>query len=461
MSPEPATPAAEGPLSPAETRRALWVAAIAWGVFGSAWLSLISGAPFATFARSLGASTFMFGLLSSLPFLGVLAQLPAAYLVEKTRRRRRLFLMCASGQRLLWFAIAALPWLTRHAQPDTRVTVLLCLVTLASACGNAGTPAWLSWFADFVPEQIRGRYLGNRAALGTLTAIIASATVGWVLDRNSSFGVFAIIFSVAAVLGLADLMLFLLVREPPMEAEARPWRLRNIVAIPLSSAPFRRYLQYAFSESLVFGLAGPFFWLMGLEVLDIGNFWSNLYIMIVPMVSTAVCLPLWGGVCDRFGSRPLLTLGTLMTMVFPVCWLLATPEHHHTLLGAAALLGGAFGAAVQVADMNMLFGLTPRRSRAAYIAMLSVAASLGWVVGPSVGGALAQLLRPLQVELAGRSFGNLHVLMVVSAAARLVHTLLIIPRLPEQPQQTTAALVRHLTLWPVHHFGRLMGRPRL
>jgi MFS family permease len=457
----PCDAADEGALSPAETRRALWTAAIAWGVFGSAWLSLITGAPFANFARSLGASTFMFGLLSSLPFLGVLTQLSSAYLVEKTGRRRRLFLLCASGQRVIWFAIAALPWAIPETHVGARVGCLLGLVILASALGNAGTPAWLSWLADFVPEQIRGRYLGNRAALGTVTAVVAATAVGWVLDRNSSFTAFTIIFSIAALLGLTDILLLILVREPPMERDTLPWTARDVVVTPLKQAPFRSYLLYAFSETFMFGLAGPFFWLVGLEVLDIGNFWSNFYIMILPMILTAITLPLWGAVCDRFGCKPLLTLGTLMGIAFPACWLTATSSHYHMALTVAAIVAGAFAGAVQVADLSLIFSLTPRRKRSAYIAMVSVSASLGWVVGPALGGAFAQLLKPVQVEVLDRTFVSLHLLILLSVAVRLIHCFLVIPRLPEAPKQTTGALVRHLLFWPLHHVAHLLLRPRL
>lgn len=452
----------EDTLTPAETRRALWVAAIAWGVFGSAWMSLITGAPFVSFARAIGASTFLFGLLSSLPFLGVLAQLPASYIVERTGRRRRVFLLFSSGQRLVWFLVAALPWLIPADYADARVGALLGLVILASVLGNSGTPAWLSWFADFVPVEVRGRYLGNRAALATVTAVIASGVVGWVLDRSSTMPVFAAIFSIAALLGLCDLLLFFLVRETAMEKyEGPPWRFHRVVTGPLSDAPFRGYLLYAFSEAFMFGFAGPFFWLVGLEVLSIGNFWSNFYIMIVPMVFTAVTLPLWGNACDRFGSRPVVALGTLVTIAFPLCWMLAEPQGFHVLLATAAILGGGFGAAVQAADMNMLFSLTPRRTRSAYVAMLSVASSLGWVIAPSIGGAVAQALKPFTLDLFGRSFGNLHALMAASIAMRILHALLVVPRLPEEPKESTRGLVRHLFAWPFQRFGHYLWRPRV
>lgn len=448
-------------LSPSETRHALWVAAIAWGVFGSSWASLISGAPFANFARSLGASTLMFGLLSSLPFLGVLAQLPASYLVERSRRRRPSFLLFASAQRATWFVVAALPWAVPASHAELRVALLLGLVLLSSTLGHAGTPGWFSWFADLVPEEIRGRYLGQRQALATTTAVLVSALAGYILDRSSSLTVFTVMFSVAAVLGLVDIGMFIPVREPRMAAhEGPPWRLRNVVLAPLSNRPFRGYLLYAWSEALMFGLAGPFFWLMGLEVLGIGNFWSNLYIMMVPMICTAVALPLWGGIVDRFGAKPLVTLGTLVSIVFPVCWSLATPAHYHTLLGVAAVVGGIFGSAIQAADMNMIFALTPRQSRSAYIASVSLAASLGWVIAPTVSGAIAQALKPWHMELGGRTFVNLHALMALSIAARLLHVWLVVPRLPEERGESTIALARHLVTAPAAWVGRWVSPRR-
>ena len=446
-------------LSPAETRKALWVAAVAWGVFGSAWMNLITGAPFVSFARTLGASTFVFGLLSSLPFVGVLAQLPSAYFVERSRRRKRIFLWAGSGQRLTWFLVAALPWAIPSRFEDLRVGALLVLLVLSSSLGHLGSPAWMSWFADMVPVHIRGRYLGNRAALATITAVGTCAAVGWILDRNNSFPVFTVIFCIAAALGLVDILLFLSIRETAMEKDAGPaWRWHNVVGRPLSDPPFRRYLLYALSEAFIFGLAGPFFWLVGLEVLDIGSFWSNFYIMIVPMVFTAMTLPLWGNLSDRFGSRPLVTLGTLSSIVWPVCWLLATKTHYHIPLAIAAVVGGGVASATQAADMNMVFGLTPRQRRSAYLAILSMAASIGWVVGPSLGGAVGQALKPVTMHALGRTWGNLHVLLVLSIVVRLLHVLLVVPRLPEEPKGTTWGLVGYLLARPFRWMSQGFGR---
>jgi MFS family permease len=281
--------------------------------------------------------------------------------------------------------------------------------------------------------------------------------VSWIIDHNSSFTVFTIIFSIAAVMGLMDVNLFWSVREPAMpKHEGPPWRLRDVILSPLGNRPFRGYLLYAFSEAFMFGIAGPFFWLMSLEFLKIGNFWSNIYVMTIPMVFTAIALPLWGNICDRFGSRPLVTLGTLMCLAYPVFWVLATPTHYHGWLAASAVIGGLFGAAIQIGDMNMFFALTPRENRSAYVAMLAFASSLGWATAPTLSGALAQALKHVHLHAVGLDFGGLHILMLISVAARLLHTFFVIPHLPEANPRPTRDLVRHLLRSPFRRATRLL-----
>src|SRR5438045_7077420 len=61
-------------------RRTLGLVTLAW-VFGSVWATATGGAPLTLFAHSLGATEFQFGLLSALPFIASLIQMPASALI--------------------------------------------------------------------------------------------------------------------------------------------------------------------------------------------------------------------------------------------------------------------------------------------------------------------------------------------------------------------------------------------
>src|SRR3954452_18332481 len=198
-------------------------------VFGSVWMNSTSGAPLTLFAKGLGATPFQFGLLSALPFIASLVSMPASLLIERTGRRKSIFLHGLYTQRLMWFVIALAPvlmvsWYGVAAAPRAMGMVLM-LMFLMHAAGAFGGPAGVSWMADVVPERLRGKYFSRRRQWGILSAIPAALVVGWVLDRGMSGGtgssstgalwVCAGVFSLAAVFGFVDIHVFQYLPETP------------------------------------------------------------------------------------------------------------------------------------------------------------------------------------------------------------------------------------------------------
>ncbi len=265
-----------------------------------------------------------------------------------------------------------------------------------------------------MPEDVRGHYLARRAALSTITMVIVGLVVSRVVDWNGGFAVFTTVFAVASFFGMADIACFVGVREPPMppreEQQRRSW---FVMREPLRDVKFRRYLLYSFSESFMYGIAAPFFMVFALEYLRINNFWSTFYISTIPMLGTALTLPLWGRACDRFGYRPLLVFGTLVGMVYPLGWFFATPQCYLPFAIAIALIGGCLAPSVTAADNSMMYDLTPRENRSTYVAFLMLTASLGGFLAPLLVGLLAQAHKGVQVHVGGMTLTYLHFIMIV------------------------------------------------
>src|SRR5215213_5948802 len=135
--------------------RAMSLVTLAW-IFGSVWMTATSGAPLTQFARSLGASNFQFGLLAALPFIASLLSLPASVLIDRTGQRKRIFLWGLYAQRLLWIPIALLPlWMIQRSGPaavPAGLVMSLWLIFFMHSVSAIGSPAWVSWMADLVPE---------------------------------------------------------------------------------------------------------------------------------------------------------------------------------------------------------------------------------------------------------------------------------------------------------------------
>ena len=89
-------------------RRAMGLVTLAW-VFGSVFVTGTGGATFTVFATKLGLTPFQFGLLAAAPYVASLASLPASLLIDRTGRRKPIFLTGLYLQRLMWVPIALGP----------------------------------------------------------------------------------------------------------------------------------------------------------------------------------------------------------------------------------------------------------------------------------------------------------------------------------------------------------------
>jgi multidrug resistance protein len=97
--------------------------------------------------------------------------------------------------------------------------------------------------------------------------------------------------------------------------------------------------------------------------------------------------PLWGKWSDRTGRRPLLLAGIAGYAVGQVLFGLATTMW---LLYAARILGGILSSATLPVSAAYVADMTTEEGRGRGMAWLGTATSLGFVVGPALGGVLSR-----------------------------------------------------------------------
>ncbi len=100
-----------------------------------------------------------------------------------------------------------------------------------------------------------------------------------------------------------------------------------------------------------------------------------------------VFAPVWGRVSDRTGRRPLIVIGIAGFIVAQVLFGLATSLW---LLYAARILGGVLSSATLPVSAAYVADLTIDEERGRGMAWLGTAVSLGFVVGPALGGTLSR-----------------------------------------------------------------------
>jgi len=96
-------------------------------------------------------------------------------------------------------------------------------------------------------------------------------------------------------------------------------------------------------------------------------------------------VPLWGGVSDRFGRRPVLIVGLVGSTASYV--LFAAAGSYWTLL-VSRMVAGAMGATIGVAQAYIA-DVTPPERRAHAMGILGAAFAMGFILGPALGGVLS------------------------------------------------------------------------
>ncbi len=100
--------------------------------------------------------------------------------------------------------------------------------------------------------------------------------------------------------------------------------------------------------------------------------------------------PVMGALSDRFGRRPVL-LGSLAA--YSADFLLAALAPTIGLLVAARLLAGAFAATIATANAYIA-DISPPDRRAANFGLIGASFGLGFIIGPGLGGILADAFGP-------------------------------------------------------------------
>ncbi|MBX5464179.1 MAG: MFS transporter [Clostridia bacterium] len=105
-------------------------------------------------------------------------------------------------------------------------------------------------------------------------------------------------------------------------------------------------------------------------------------------VATALASPLWGALADRFGQRPmLLRSGLSLGLIYLLMGFARDAGQFFVLRTLFGLLSGFIPAATA-----LVAGNTPREKMGAALGTLQTANAAGNIVGPLLGGLLAQLI---------------------------------------------------------------------
>lgn len=98
-----------------------------------------------------------------------------------------------------------------------------------------------------------------------------------------------------------------------------------------------------------------------------------------------IAAPIWGGISDRIGRRPVLLISVMGLFLSYVMWVFSGS---FTLLVLARIIGGFMSGNLSIASA-VVSDITDEKNRSKGMAVIGIAFAVGFVIGPAMGGILS------------------------------------------------------------------------
>src|SRR5687767_15152446 len=175
-----------------------------FAVFNAFSFQIILSSPMVLYAKSLGASATVVGILTGMMPLLVIFQIPAAAYVPRIGYKR--FVYGGWGLRVFFIACMSLvPITAAFLNEGARLALVLALSFLFNLSRGISSCAWLPWITALLPPSLRGRYLAADAACMNAASCIVFLITGYVLGSQPTNWEFTAIFAFSALAGFVSL----------------------------------------------------------------------------------------------------------------------------------------------------------------------------------------------------------------------------------------------------------------
>ena len=413
--------------------------------FGMVSFNINGGIPMTGYLKELGADDFTFGLLYAIGSLAAPVQLLASYLLERTRERRKLFMVCGIIQRMVWLPFGCVPFFVPFGMTGLRIWMASLFLLVSGVLTPFVNVTFFSLAADLIPMHIRGSYFAVRSRIMTIFGVAGGILTAWFLDTFSGFSGYALVFALSALMGTLDILCFLGVRFPPMAAPENPGGGERFSRMALEVIKNTRYMKFVALMMLWFfscNLSTPFYLVYMRNTLLFGNTVITVLAQILPSVCSILIVRRWGRAIDAHGNKTVMQLTNGILCLAPFLWVLtANRAAAPVLVVFIMLLQGCLLAGFEIGSMNIMLGQAPQQNRSMYIAfyfMLTQTVGIG--LGNAVGGWLLDnvfsVLEQMDFAIFGARMTRYNYLFATTALLRVAVIYFALPRLINEEGNT-------------------------
>lgn len=420
--------------------------------FNALSFQIVLGSPMVLYAKTLGASATVLGIIAGMMPLLVIFQIPAANYIPRLGFKR--FVYAGWGTRVMFiFAMALVPLMGSFLDEKNRLGLMLMLLFCFNLSRGISSCAWLPWITVLVPASLRGKYLARDAGVQNSGSFITFLVAAACLAGQPHPWQFAVLFAFSAVMGAISLTFLKRIPDAEIPEEIRTSKTRIPWLAMMAHPPFAKLLVMLFGWSVAYGGMAAF----TVDYLRTAGGMAEGKILLVTSVAYlgGLC-SLWflGSRLDRLGSKPVLTFSFAAWFVVLGGWLLlaggALPIRLSALLMLQYLMG-LLAALVQMSNTRLAMAIIPTMGRTHFFAIYSVVNNVTLGVAPVGWGLLIDAIGARSANWLGLSWNRFTVFFAAAALAYLI-TLVLARRLHEPEAASMEELMREILIQSPQRF---------
>src|SRR5437899_4827629 len=178
--------------------------AFLFSFFNALSYQIVLSSPMVLYAKSLGGSATVLGVIAGMMPLLVIFQIPAASYIPRLGFKR--FVYAGWGMRVLFiFAMALVPLTHGFLDARNRLALMLVLLFCFNLSRGISSCAWLPWITALVPSTLRGRYLSRDAGVQNSGSFFTFLIAAACLSGEPKAWQFAVLFAFGALTGAVSL----------------------------------------------------------------------------------------------------------------------------------------------------------------------------------------------------------------------------------------------------------------
>lgn len=341
------------------------------------------------FLNTLGASTILIGLVSSLHDIGwYLPQLLTAGHVARMKRYKPMVMRFTIHERWPFFGLAVVAWLAGSMKTEIALALTVLFYAIFSFAGGFAAIAWQSMIGKIMPLNRTGTFFGTQSGAANLLAAAGAVGAGLLLNQFVPQLGYALCFLIAGS-GMMVSMGFLgLTREPAHEVDAevhasqRGWsKFANILR---RDANFRWFLV-ARNLSQFGWMAMSFLTIYAVRRFNMDEQTAGVMAGLL-LISQTVSGPLMGWLGDRLGHRTVFAVGALMMTAATIMALIAPNLNWFYAIFA---LAGASRASLWAIAITLTLSFGSTAEKPLYVGLANSLIAPTAIIAPLVGGWLA------------------------------------------------------------------------